>query len=135
MPFDYTVTPFAGNGFTYCCCISLHPGCNTLKLNGTTFTNMCKPLRSLKKERIRKRIYKTRDLSRADIFDYIEVFYNRPDATTISAASALRPSDRLRREDRLCLQSITHSANSSRKERISVGIIMASCFLQGFENM
>ncbi|MEQ4930883.1 IS3 family transposase [Klebsiella oxytoca] len=32
---------------------------------------------SLKKERIRKRIYKTRDLTRADIFDYIEVFYNR----------------------------------------------------------
>ncbi|MCW1877150.1 IS3 family transposase [Erwinia sp. INIA-01] len=32
---------------------------------------------SLKKEWIRKRIYKTRDLARADIFDYIEVFYNR----------------------------------------------------------
>ena len=29
---------------------------------------------SLKKERIRKRIYKTRDMARADIFDYIEVF-------------------------------------------------------------
>lgn len=32
---------------------------------------------SLKKERIRKRLYKTRDLARADIFDYIEGFYNR----------------------------------------------------------
>ncbi|HFI5290415.1 IS3 family transposase [Citrobacter freundii] len=32
---------------------------------------------SLKKERIRKRIYKTRDLARANIFDYIEIFYNR----------------------------------------------------------
>jgi putative transposase len=32
---------------------------------------------SLKKERIRKSIYKTRDLARADIFDYIEVFCNR----------------------------------------------------------
>ena len=32
---------------------------------------------SLKKERIRKRIYKTRELCRADVFDYIEVFYNR----------------------------------------------------------
>tara|TARA_R110001606_G_scaffold389306_1_gene555332 strand:+ start:389 stop:1243 length:855 start_codon:yes stop_codon:yes gene_type:complete len=31
---------------------------------------------SLKKERIKKRIYKTRDLARADIFDYIEMFYN-----------------------------------------------------------
>lgn len=31
----------------------------------------------LKKERIRKRIYKTRDLARADVFDYIEGFYNR----------------------------------------------------------
>jgi putative transposase len=29
---------------------------------------------SLKKERIRKRIYETRDLARADIFEYIEVF-------------------------------------------------------------
>ena len=32
---------------------------------------------SLKKERIKKRIYKTRNLAKADIFDYIEVFYNR----------------------------------------------------------
>lgn len=32
---------------------------------------------SLKKERIQKRIYKTRDLARADVFDYIEVFYNK----------------------------------------------------------
>ena len=32
---------------------------------------------SLKKERVRKRIYKTRDMARADISDYIEVFYNR----------------------------------------------------------
>lgn len=32
---------------------------------------------SLKSERVRKRIYKTRELARADVFDYIEVFYNR----------------------------------------------------------
>jgi putative transposase len=32
---------------------------------------------SLKKEPARQRIYKTRELARADIFDYIEVFYNR----------------------------------------------------------
>ncbi|MHC4374083.1 MAG: IS3 family transposase [Planctomycetota bacterium] len=32
---------------------------------------------SLKKERVKKRIYKTRDLAREDVFDYIEVFYNR----------------------------------------------------------
>lgn len=32
---------------------------------------------SLKKERVRKRVYKTRDMARADVFDYIEVFYNR----------------------------------------------------------
>jgi len=32
---------------------------------------------SLKKERIRKRIYKTQDIARADIFDCIEAFYNR----------------------------------------------------------
>jgi putative transposase len=32
---------------------------------------------SLKKERIKKQIYKNRDLANADIVDYIEVFYNR----------------------------------------------------------
>jgi len=32
---------------------------------------------SLKKERIKKRIYKTREMAKADIFNYIEVFYNR----------------------------------------------------------
>ena len=28
-------------------------------------------------ERIKKRIYKTRDLAKADVFDYIEMFYNQ----------------------------------------------------------
>ncbi len=32
---------------------------------------------SLKKERIKKRIYKTREMARADVFDYIEMFYNK----------------------------------------------------------
>ena len=32
---------------------------------------------SLKKERIRRWIYKKRDMARADVFDYIRVFYNR----------------------------------------------------------
>jgi len=32
---------------------------------------------SLKKERIKKRIYKTRDIANAEIYDYIELFYNR----------------------------------------------------------
>jgi putative transposase len=32
---------------------------------------------SLKKERVRGKTYLTRDAARADIFDYIEVFYNR----------------------------------------------------------
>jgi len=32
---------------------------------------------SLKKERIRKTIYRTRDDARSDVFDYIEIFYNR----------------------------------------------------------
>jgi len=32
---------------------------------------------SLKKERIKKRIYKTRVLAKSDVFDYIESFYNR----------------------------------------------------------
>ena len=32
---------------------------------------------SLKKERVRRKIYKTRREARTDLFDYIEVFYNR----------------------------------------------------------
>lgn len=32
---------------------------------------------SLKKERIKKRIYTTREIARAEIDDYIEKFYNR----------------------------------------------------------
>jgi putative transposase len=32
---------------------------------------------SLKKERIRRKIYRSREEARADVFDYIEVFYNR----------------------------------------------------------
>jgi len=32
---------------------------------------------SPKKERIRKKVYRTRSLARADIFDYVEMFYNR----------------------------------------------------------
>ena len=32
---------------------------------------------TLKKERIRKQIYKTRDLARAVVFDYTEAIYNR----------------------------------------------------------
>ena len=32
---------------------------------------------NLKKERIKKRIYKTRELVRSDILDYIEMFCNR----------------------------------------------------------
>ncbi len=32
---------------------------------------------SLKKERIKKRIYNTRDMASAEIYDYIEMFYNR----------------------------------------------------------
>ncbi len=30
----------------------------------------------LKRERIKRRIYSTRDDARADVFDYIELFYN-----------------------------------------------------------
>ena len=41
---------------------------------------------SLKKERIRNRIYQTRDLARADVFNYIEAFSIEPDATAIWVA-------------------------------------------------
>ena len=32
---------------------------------------------SLKKERIRKKVYRTRSIAKSDIFEYIEMFYNR----------------------------------------------------------
>ena len=32
---------------------------------------------NLKKERVKRKIYATREEARSDIFDYIEVFYNR----------------------------------------------------------
>jgi len=32
---------------------------------------------SLKKERVRRKIYRSREAARSDLFDYIEVFYNR----------------------------------------------------------
>jgi len=50
---------------------------------------------TLKKERIRKRIYKTREEARADLFDYIEVFTIVGAATVTWAVSALRPLNRL----------------------------------------
>jgi putative transposase len=31
---------------------------------------------SLKTERVRRQVYRTRDAARADVFDYIERFYN-----------------------------------------------------------
>ena len=58
---------------------------------------------SLKKERIRKRIYKTRDLTRADVFDYIEGFYNRVRAATLTwVASALKHLNVPQLEARIC---------------------------------
>jgi putative transposase len=32
---------------------------------------------SLKKERIRKKVYRTRSIAKSDIFEYTETFYNR----------------------------------------------------------
>lgn len=57
---------------------------------------------SLKKERIRKRIYKTRDLAKSDVFDYIEVFTIEPATMVTWVASAPRPLNRLRREAGIC---------------------------------
>jgi putative transposase len=41
---------------------------------------------SLKKERIKKQIYKNRDLAVADLADYIDVFYNRTRGTATLVA-------------------------------------------------
>jgi len=44
---------------------------------------------SLKKERIRRKTYATRDAARADVFNYIEVFYNvRRRHSTLGKVSA-----------------------------------------------
>lgn len=52
---------------------------NSMSRRGNCFDNAVAEsfFSSLKKERIRRRIYQTRSEARADIFDYIEVFYNR----------------------------------------------------------
>ena len=40
---------------------------------------------SLKIERVARKVYRTRDQARADVFDYIERFYNRDAGTRRSA--------------------------------------------------
>lgn len=45
----------------------------------------------LKRERVKRRIYNTRDEARADLFDYIEVFYNQ--RRRHSANNLLSPVD------------------------------------------
>ncbi len=43
----------------------------------------------LKRERIRRRVYATRDDARADVFNYIERFYNSQ--SRLSSAAGLSP--------------------------------------------
>ena len=43
---------------------------------------------SLKTERVRRQVYRTRDAARADVFDYIERFYNTTRRPAISALSS-----------------------------------------------
>lgn len=47
-------------------------------------------MQSLKRERIKRKIYSTRQDDRADVFDYIEVFTTEPAATVTWAVSVLR---------------------------------------------
>jgi putative transposase len=60
----------------FCTAHNLEP---SISRRGNCFNNAVAEsfFSSLKKERIQKRIYKTRDLARSDVFDYIEAFYNR----------------------------------------------------------
>lgn len=51
---------------------------------------------SLKKEHIRKRIDKIRDITRADVFDYIEAFYNRSRRHSHLSNTAPRAFERAR---------------------------------------
>ena len=47
---------------------------------------------TLKKERFRKKVYRTRDDARADLFDYIEVIFNRKRRHSPSEGSVRRPT-------------------------------------------
>ena len=79
----------------------------TISMNcrGNCYDNMVAKsfFSSLKKLRIRRKIYKTRDDARSDILDYIEVFYNRarrhsylggmsPEAFELAACTATQVS-------------------------------------------
>lgn len=50
----------------------------SMSRRGNCYDNACAEsfFNLLKRERIRRRVYQTRDEARADIFDYIELFYN-----------------------------------------------------------
>ena len=74
-----------------------------------------------KKERIRRKVYKTRDDARPAIFDYIEVFYTRtrrhshrggisPDAFEMAACAAAQVST--------ILWEVHWQVNQSRKNRV-----------------
>lgn len=58
---------------------------------------------SLKQERIRKRIYRTRNLAKSDVFDYIEAFTIKPAAIVTWVASAPMPLSGRQREAEICL--------------------------------
>lgn len=51
----------------------------SMSRRGNCYDNACQEsfFASLKKERIRNRVYRTRNEPMADIFDYLEHFYNR----------------------------------------------------------
>lgn len=68
---------------------------------------------SLKIERIRKRIYKTRDLARADVFDYIEVFYNRARRHSHLGGVVPRRSKSRRREAGICPPNRKQSSSAT----------------------
>lgn len=57
----------------------------------------------LKRERIRRQIYPTRDLARSDVFHYIEMFYNP--RRSYGAAEGLSPVEFERRQS-LRLKSV-----------------------------
>ena len=65
---------------------------------------------SLKSEPTARKVYRTRDQARADVFDYIERFYNRVDATRPSAISALWSSSGSKRQLKLRVHRIGSSS-------------------------
>ena len=84
---------------------------------------------SLKKERIKKRIYRTRDLARGDILDSSRCSTIRPNVTATSVASARKRLNRHRFEGSECQRKAEKSTRIT-KFHVFLEITSFKCILQ-----